>query len=61
MPEEIATYSRQEFAQLIKCSESTLKYWANKGWLVPSRKPSGKPFYTAEHYRQYLLGIKKRV
>jgi DNA-binding transcriptional MerR regulator len=54
MQEEIIVYSRQEFARLIKCSESTLKNWAKKGLLVPNHKPSGRPFYTSEHYQQYL-------
>jgi DNA-binding transcriptional MerR regulator len=49
MSEKVAVYTRQEFAQLINRSIPTLKQWASKGLLVPSRYPSGRPFYTSEH------------
>jgi DNA-binding transcriptional MerR regulator len=49
MSETDRVYSPEEFAQLINRSVSTLKRWATKKWLEPSRYPSGRPFYTPDH------------
>ena len=47
-------YSRSEFARLVNRSTETLRRWAKKGILVPSRYPSGRPFYTESHLSSVL-------
>lgn len=56
-------YSSSEFAQLICVSVRTLRRWDHKGLFPACRTPSGRPYYTSNHYTQYVrigLGTPKK-
>jgi len=46
-------YNIDEFARLIGVSDRTLRRWDNTGTFCAYRTPSGRPYYTDKHYRQY--------
>lgn len=45
-------YSQAEMAELVNRSSRTLRAWEKRKLIIPNRYPSGKPFYTLEHWRQ---------
>lgn len=43
-------WSPRDFARMIGVSTRTLSRWDSSGSLKAARLPSGRKFYTAEHY-----------
>lgn len=46
-------YNTYEFAQLIGVSDRTLRRWDNQGKFCAYRTPTGRPYYTNKHYKQF--------
>ena len=49
-------YTQTEMARLVNRTPRTLRDWAKRNQIVPHRYPSGRPFYTLEHWRQ-ITGV----
>lgn len=50
-------YKVGEFARLIGVTAVTLRFWEQRGWLIPHhRSPSGYRYYSEEQLKDYLSG-----
>lgn len=56
----IKFYTPKEFAEIIGVSIPTLRNWDKNEKLIAFRFPSGKLYYTSEHFRK-LNSIKQGV
>lgn len=47
-------YKPWEFALMIGVSERTLRRWDKAGVFIACRNPLGRPYYTRQHYAEYI-------